>query len=213
MCSVQRGDGWRAGDRAIVVYLFYSSQKRSLITTLEPPSILPAPLPGFPAPSVQPRVWNSIQEQAWQTLFFISMETRACNKTRTPCLKCQNSLTHFSPFLQKQNKLVWVLRELIEKPELLLSLWTFWRGTNSDNLWKHRWCYRTTVRSQTRIVSTKGLIGCTKSTLCPCPNLLEEDVHIPSEIYLLTREPIPGMQTWGTVSSTSSCIAFSLTLV
>lgn len=46
------------------------------------------------------------------------METKACNRTRTPCLKCQNSLTHFSPFLQKQNKFVWVLPVLEEKPEL-----------------------------------------------------------------------------------------------
>lgn len=127
------------------------------------------------------------------------METRACNKTRTPCLKCQNSLTHFSPFLQKQNEFVWVLWELTEKPELLLSLWTFWRGTNSDNLWKLSWRYRTTVRSQTWIVLIKGLTGYTKSILRPCSNLLERKVHIPLQMYLLTgaRDPTLGMQTWG----------------
>lgn len=155
------------------------------------------PFPGFPVAFVQPRVWNSIQEQAWQTLFFISMETRACNKTRTPCLKCQNSLTHFSLFLQKQNEFVWVLWELTEKWKLLLSLWTFWRGTNSDNLWKLSWCYRTTVRSQTWIALIKGLISYTKSILHPCPNLLEGKVRVPLEIHLLTKDPILGMQTWG----------------
>ena len=75
-----------------------TSQGGQILITVATGSIHPTPpLPGFPEASVQPRVWNSIQEQAWQTLFFISMETRACNKTRTPCLKCQNSLTHFPP--------------------------------------------------------------------------------------------------------------------
>lgn len=89
--------------------VFSCSRQRegSPLLTMAGASIYLTPrLPGFPAASVEPRVWNSIQEQqAWQMLFFISMETSACNRTGTPCLKCQNSLTHFSPFLQKQNSL------------------------------------------------------------------------------------------------------------
>lgn len=135
MFSVQGGDAWRQSPdhNGWSLHPSYS------------------PTPWLSCSFCSARVWNSIQAQAWQTLFFISMETKACNRTRTPCLKCQNSLTHFSPFLQKQNKFVWVL------PELRLSLWTLWGGRNDNNLWKLWRCYKSCQKADTNCFTQKAL--------------------------------------------------------
>lgn len=153
-----------------------AKERRSLIS-MAGASIHPTPpCPGFLVASVQPRVWNSIQEQAWQTLFFISMETRACNRTRTPCLKCQNSLTHFSPFLQKTKEVC--LGPARAEGEAMAPIISVLKRNKYGNLWIC-WCYRTNVRSQTWIVLPKGLTGYAKSILRGCPHLLEGDVQSP----------------------------------
>lgn len=57
--------GESARDWVKPVCLGYSSQREEILVTWAGASIHPTPpLPGFPAASVQPRVWNSIQEQA-----------------------------------------------------------------------------------------------------------------------------------------------------
>lgn len=97
-----------------------------------------------------------------------------CNRTKTPCLKCPNSLTHFSPFVQKQSEFVWVLQSP-ERNQSSRDLCGHFEEEqiNDDDLENSGGAFRP-VGSQTWFVLPLGLPDHTKYVLFSVPKLLED---------------------------------------